>query len=49
MFRVCFLPTGSIFTVYGQNGLMFLVWNDCGEKGFWDWLAIDQCEPIWEG
>lgn len=49
MFKVCFLPTGSIFKVYGQNGLLFLVWNDCGETGFWDWLSIDQCVPLWEG
>lgn len=46
MFKVLFLPTGTVFTVYGQSGLLFLVWNDCETNGFWDWLAIDQCNPI---
>ena len=48
MFKVEFLPTGYVFTVYGQNGLLFLVWNDCGETGFWDWLDIAQCVPVGE-
>ena len=49
MFKVVFLPTGYIFTVYGHHGLLFLVWNDSGETGFWDWKSIDQCQPIGEG
>lgn len=48
MFKVKFLPTGSVFTVYGQHGLLFLVWNDCSDNGFWDWIDIEQCAPVRE-
>lgn len=47
MFRVCFLPTGEIYTVFGMNGLLFLVWDEKSDS--WNWLGISECAPIWEG
>lgn len=45
MFRVKYLPTGSVFTVYGINGLYFLIWNDSGTTGFWEWVCMAECAP----
>ena len=49
MFKVRHLPTGNIFTVFGRNGVHFLVWNDSDGAWNWEWVPIDQCEPFWEG
>lgn len=46
MFRVKHVITGEILTVYGMNGLYFLVWNL--DMGCWEWVQMEKYAPVAE-
>lgn len=45
--RVFHKGTKRLYTVYGVQGLLFLVWDPKGPE--WLWLPIAECEPVEDG
>lgn len=46
MFQVVDMETGSICTVYGVNGVRFLIWNQEGETPHWEWMEMQRFRPV---
>ena len=46
MFRVKHVTTGEILTVYGMNGMYFLVWDP--DRGCWGWVQMEKYAPVAE-
>ena len=46
MFKVKLITTGEIFTVYGMNGVHFMIW-DRKDKS-WRFVGIENFEPLEE-
>lgn len=46
MFRVKHMITGEILTVYGMNGMFFLVWDQ--KTTCWAWILMGECAPVAE-
>lgn len=43
MFQVEHIVTGKTYTVYGQNGMYFLVWDQ--KTSCWTWVLMGECAP----
>jgi hypothetical protein len=46
MFQVEHIVTGKTYTVYGQNGMYFLVWDQ--KTSCWTWILMGECAPVAE-
>ena len=44
MFKVIDKTTGEVFTVYGLNGMYFLVYNH--ELDWWFYKDMNECRPV---
>lgn len=47
MFEVKHKETGAVHTVYGRNGLMFLLYDE--DEKQWVWKCMEEFEPYHGG
>lgn len=48
MFKVV-NANGHVLTVYAVSGSLLLTWNDSTEDAHWEWVPMDQCQPLMSG
>lgn len=46
MFKVFHKVSNRVYTVYGINGVRFVVWDP--QEQLWLWLEMTECEPVEE-
>ena len=46
MFKIYHKVSKRTYTVYGVNGLHFMVWD--AQLMRWIWIPMEECEPVEE-